>query len=86
MGLKMSANTFLREMSKLIDEIEDVPIYIDGLLLITKGLCEDHLKAFIEIMKWIQAKDLQANVNKLYSAITEVSYLAYTLNQDGIKS
>ena len=50
MGLKIAADVFQREMSKLMDGIEGVLIYIDDLLLITKGTFEEHIQAIKQIL------------------------------------
>ena len=57
-GLKIVANVFQREITKLMDGIKGVLIYINDLLLITKGTYEEHFKAIEQVLERIQAKDL----------------------------
>ena len=84
MGLKMASDVFQREMTKLMDGIKGVLIYIHNLLLITKVTYEEHLKAIKQVLERVQAKDLQINIDKSHFAVTEVEYLGYIPNRDGI--
>ena len=72
-------------MTKLVDSIEGVLIYIDDLLLIMKGTYEEHFKAIEQVLERMQAKDLQVNIDKSHFAVAEVEYLGYVLNKDGIR-
>ena len=44
MGLSISANVFQREMTKLFDRLEYVLVYINDILVVTKGKFTNHLK------------------------------------------
>ena len=48
MGLKISANAFQREMSRLFEDLLYVLVYIDNLLIVTKGSYKDHLEKLKE--------------------------------------
>ena len=43
-SLKISADIFWREMTKLFYDLDYVLVYIDDILIIAKGLFEDHLE------------------------------------------
>ena len=47
MGLKISADLFQREMSKLFEDLPYVLVYIDNLSIVTKASYDDHLEKFI---------------------------------------
>ena len=85
MGLKISADVFQREMCKLMDGIEGVLIYIDDLLIITKGSFEEHILVVEQVLEKMQRKDLQINIDKSHFAVKEVEYLGYILTTEGIK-
>ena len=44
MGLKISADVFQQELGNLFADCEFVLVYIDDLLVITKGTFKDHLE------------------------------------------
>jgi hypothetical protein len=41
-GVVSSPGKFLETISSLLQDLENVPAYIDDLLMITRGSCEDH--------------------------------------------
>ena len=85
MGLKISADVFQREMSKLFEDLPYVLVYIDDLLIVTKGSYDDHLRKLEEPFKRLQKKGVQLNAKKSYFATQEVEYLGYIINQNRIK-
>ena len=44
MGLSVSVDVFQREMTKLFYGLEYVLVYIGDILVVTKGIYDDHLK------------------------------------------
>ena len=66
--LKILADVFQREMSKLFEDLPYVLVYIDNLLVITKGSYNDHLRKLKETFKRLQKKGVQLNAKKSYFA------------------
>ena len=64
MGLKISADVFQREMSKLFEDLSYVLVYIDDLLIVTKGSYEDHLEKLKETFRRLKLKGVQLNAKK----------------------
>ena len=85
MGLKISADVFQREMSKLFEDLSYVLVYINDLLIVTKGSYRDHLEKLKETLKRPRMKGVQLNAKKSFFATQEVEYLGYIINQNGIK-
>ena len=85
MGLKIAADVFQQEITKLMDGIEGAFIYIDNPLLITKGTFKEHLTAIRQVLKRMQTKDLQVNIDKPHFAVTEVEYLGYDLDRESVR-
>ena len=51
MGLKISADVFQREMSKLFEDLPYVLVYIDDQLIVTKGSFKVHLEKLKETFR-----------------------------------
>eukprot|EP00957_Ditylum_brightwellii_P107530 8204508-Ditylum_brightwellii.AAC.1 len=64
MGLCNSPDNFQDNTNELFEEIEDVLVYIDGLLLIRKGTYEEHLKKPDKVLKKLEKAGLKVNMNK----------------------
>ena len=57
MGLCSSPDIFQEYMGKLLGDLEHVRIYIDDLLIISKGTYEDHLQKLEEVFDRLQRQD-----------------------------
>ena len=51
MGLKIAADMFQCKMCKLMEGIEGVLVYIDNLLVITRGTYEEHLEVVQRVLQ-----------------------------------
>ena len=85
MGLKIAADVFQREMTKLMEGIDGVLVYIDDLLIITKGTFEEHVEGIKLVLQRMKEKDLQINIDKSKFAVQEIDYLGYILTREGIR-
>ena len=59
MGLKIAADVFQREMTRIMGGIDGVLIYIDDLLIITNGTFKEHLEVVKRVLRRMQDKELQ---------------------------
>ena len=84
MRLSISADAFQRELSRLIHGIPFVLVYIDDILIITKGTFEQHLEAVKEVLIKLEKVGMQLNVDKSYFATIKVDYLDYIISRKGI--
>jgi len=87
MGYAGSADIFQAEMMKLMEDLEYVRVYIDSLLVITRGTLdlEDHLEKLREVLRRLRGVGLKVNAAKLFFCTHEIEYLGYILTREGIK-
>ena len=51
MGIACAPDIFQNEMASLMEELEFVRVYLDDLLVISKGTFEDHLEKLDEVLR-----------------------------------
>ena len=85
MGLKISTDVFQRKLGRLFQDFPFVLVYLDDLLIITKGTYEKHLQAVEIVLKKLRDSGMQLNIEKSFFATQEVDYLGYVINRQGIK-
>ena len=84
MGLKISADVFQRELSMLFQGMLYVLVYIDDILVITKGSYEQHLQAVEKVLRKLSEAGMQLNIDKSFFAKDQVDYLGYVISRSGI--
>jgi len=84
MGLKISADVFQRELGNQFKHLPYVLIYVDDILIITKGSYDQHLKAVETVLCILRKCGMQINPDKSYFCKQEVEYLGYIINRQGI--
>jgi transposase InsO family protein len=84
MGLSVSPDIFQGHMQRLFADMENAKIYIDDLLIYTKGSFDDHLRAVDEALRRLQSKNMSVNAEKTFWAVKEVDYLGFRLTQQGV--
>ena len=85
MGIACAPDIFQNEMATLMEELELVRVYLDDLLVISKGSLEDHLDKLEMVLEKLTKAGLKVNLRKSFFAQTEVEYLGYLVSRDGIK-
>jgi hypothetical protein len=85
MGNAGSPDIFHSKMSELMESLEYVQAYLDGLLCISRSSLEDHLKKLEEVLRRLCDTDLKVNSGKFTFCALEIEYLGYILTRDGIK-
>ena len=85
MGLSISPDVFQHRMTTILGDLPYVIIYIDDVLIITRGTIDDHLTALSSVFQCLQDNDLQVNTDKSKFFALELSYLGFILSQQGIK-
>jgi hypothetical protein len=85
MGFAGSADIFQVEMMDLMEALEYVRVYIDNLLVITRGTLEDHLDKLREVLRRLRDAGLKVNTVKSHFCTHEIEYLGYILTREGIK-
>ena len=61
-----------------------VLVYIDDILIITKGTFEQHMEAVKEVLVKLLNVSIQLNVDKSHFETTKVDYLGYIINRRDI--
>jgi hypothetical protein len=84
MGLSVSPDIFQGHMQRLFADMDNAKIYIDDLLIYTKGSFDGHLQAIDEALRRLQSKNMAVNAEKTFWAVKEVDYLGFRLTQQGV--
>ena len=72
-------------MNEIFANMEDiVVIYIDDIMIFTKGSLAEHQAKVKEVLQCLRNNDLFARPEKCSFDKTEVEYLGMFVNQDGI--
>ena len=58
--------------------------YIYDLLVTSKGSFEEHLKDVNKVLCWMIKACLKVNISKSFFAQTELEYLGYFINREGV--
>jgi hypothetical protein len=85
MGFGGSANIFQARIMDLMASLKFVQAYMDGLLIITRGILDEHLQKLETVLT--RLCDARLTVNAAMSSFWahEIEYLGYILTRDGIK-
>ena len=84
MGLRNAAQSFQKMMSYILRDLEGVYCYLDDLLIFSKNEA-DHLTTLEELFKRLDENDLTISLNKCEFAATELDFLGYRVNGQGLK-
>jgi hypothetical protein len=85
MGFAGSADIFQAEMGNLMATLEYIRVYIEDLLVITKGSLDDHLDKLKQVFIRLRNAGLKVNSTKFIFCVQETEYLGYILTRGGIK-
>ena len=85
MGVCNSPDLFQEHMSELMAGLEFVRVYIDDILCLTKGDFDDHLQKLEQVFMRIQDANLRINAEKSFFAKSEVEYLGFKIDRQGIR-
>ena len=69
----------------LFQNMEYVLVYIDDILVITKGSYEQHIKVVSKVLEKLKEAGMQLNIDKSYFAKSSVDYLGYIISRESIK-
>ncbi len=75
MGIAGSPDIFQGKMSELMETLEYVRAYLDGLLSIPKLSLEDHLEKLEEVLRRLRDTGLKVNAAKTLFCALEIEYL-----------
>ena len=84
MGLCNSPDIFQEKMSELFIGLDPVRVYIDELLLVSKGSWTEHLSILEEMFTRLQKAGLKVNARKSCFGAHKFDYLGYHVTRDGV--
>ena len=85
MGLSISTDVFQQEITKFFDRLKYVLVYIDDVLVLTKGAFKDHLEKIRTMLQQMRKTGMQIKPNKLFFCAHEAKYLGYIIMQEGLQ-
>ena len=85
MGLCNSPDIFQEKMNDLMQDLEFARAYIDDLLVITKGDFNVHLSHLEKVLTRLSTAGLKINATKSHFCTSELEYLGYIINRQGMK-
>jgi len=80
-----SSDIFQGRMMELFGSFPVVIIYIDNILLFSKGSFDHHIERLAAVMKVLHRNNLHVHVEETFLPSDKVDYLGYTLTTKGIK-
>jgi len=86
MGLCNSLDIFQEKMNQLMKGLQFCQAYIDDLLVLSRqGGLDQHLNNLEQVFSRLQEAGLKVNISKSHFCQTELKYLGYIINRQGIK-
>ncbi len=82
MGFGGSANIFQAQMMNSMASLEFLQAYIDDLLIITRGILDDHLLKMETVLTRLHDTGLKVNAAKSSICTDEIEFLGYILYTD----
>ena len=83
-GLTVMPTEFQKVMDLLLARFREVFVFIDDILIVTKGTKQEHLDKVREILKVIDDAELQLKAGKCNFAKQEIEWLGFKLTNSGI--
>ena len=83
-GLSVTPTEFQKVMDNLVAKFRKVFVFLDDILIVTKGTKKGHLDKVREILKSLDAAKLQLKAGKCNFAKNEIDWMGYKLANQGI--
>ena len=75
---------FQKVLDNLLAKFREVFVFIDDILIVTKGTKQDHIEKVRKILKTLDAAKLQLKARKCNIAKQEIEWLGFKLTSHGI--
>ena len=85
MGMCASGNIFQDMLDRLLGDIEDVEIYINYILVLSKESFKNQIEHLRIIFVILRAAGLKVNAPKCSFGLNNIPYLGYVITRGGIK-
>ena len=83
-GLSVMPTEFQKVMDMLLAKFREVFVFIDDILIVTKGTKSEHLDKVREILKTLDDAELKLKAGKCIRAENEIEWLGFKLTNQGI--
>ncbi len=85
MGFGGSADIFQAQIMDLMASLKFVRVHMDDLLIIRRGILDEHLQKMETMLTRLRDTRLKVNAAKSLFCAHEIEYLGYILTREGIK-
>ena len=83
-GVRGGPSSFQRMMNKVLKGLKNVLIFMDDVLIFSDTI-EAHIELFNEVMRRLKEVNLLVQIEKCELLKSEVCYLGFIVNKDGVK-
>ncbi|KAL0892417.1 hypothetical protein ABMA27_015532 [Loxostege sticticalis] len=84
-GLSSSPGIFQRIMSNLLSDIPGVEVFLDDVIIATRGGPSEHLITLEKVLHRLSSNGMKLKKSKCSFLVEEVRYLGYIISKDGVK-
>ena len=84
MGISIAPDVFQHRMDELLGDLPYVLLFIDDILVWTKGTYDEHVKQLDNVLGRLHGANLQLSLPKCHFCTDKVRYLGFILSKDGI--
>jgi hypothetical protein len=85
MGFGGSADIFQAQIMDLMASLEFVRVYMDNLIITTRGVLDEHLQKMETVLTRLCDARLKVNAAKSLFCAHKINYIGYILTREGIK-
>ena len=83
-GITIAVDIFQEKMSNIMRDLNFVKVFLDDLLIVTKGRLQDHLHKLSVVLSRLRDAGLRIKVSKCKFCQKKVCYLGFVLTTEGI--
>ena len=85
MGVSNSPDTFQQKTNDLFHGLEFISVYMDEILVLTKGYLTDHVQKLELQLNKLKEEGLKCNIERSFCGQTEAKYLVFWVTRNGVK-
>ena len=85
MGLSVAPDVFQHKMDEILGDLPFVLVYIDDVLIFTKGTFEQHLQHLDIVLERMASANLQISLPKSHFFADRIKYLGFILTKRGLQ-
>jgi hypothetical protein len=85
MGVKKTPYIFQRIVYELLEDIPNIKLYLDDIIIASKGRFEEHATIMEQVLERLQKANFRANLRICYIGESKIDYLGYDITRGGIQ-